>query len=1153
MKISFPASGPTTFITVPDPEFRDQGLLKIGTTFKRMIDGTIVPFQHLPSQEEISLIFNRLKYKKAREFVDFLLAGNNQTMIFESDTGTSGEFLDRGAIKGTVLTDPLALVTQNDKYKNIAIVVALQETIQLQPKHIGATQGNQSKDGSCTSFYLISGNDGSNLMSQNDEYARFRDLDGVWTNRRIMLAPDRESSVGFTLSDFIFIATGHNGSSVMGQTNRYEPSFDADGVWFSVTEETAVARQYGIGFSLLGDGYVVGGEDEDNLLISCVEKFVLANESWSLLDPQICLGIKDAFSFMLTDKSYVGGGNVGSISNELRSFDGVVWVTEKADALIKLESSRAGADIVENKAVIFGGENDSPTVVTDTVIYDPVLNTLTASGNVLPTEVTNHTSASLGDAIYSVSGNDLGGTRLSENNEYTFILDIWTARLPALANDRNNSISPCSNLGGAPTPPEVFIIIDEPLPAHVVVTGGNDGSGTPRNTTYKWDFGTVSANVLWDMPSNRTLHHQASIISSIFVIDGDESEGFGTTRETFWEFEINDTWISRSLKGDFYDAQPRDATSRKIRFYGTCDSFSKSLYLMGGLETYPASKENYLASIDRWDSQQGWKANLLSFSRTNLRRKKYAHASAMLTHEVNVLTVDENGDDVINTVTSAVLFYIGGMKAEFTTSNVYYSNDVSGYVLSENAMVSKTNLPFQVSRLGCLNINSTLYAFTGSDEGSFNKFTLKYDSLLDVWDAVTVAVGQALDVADYAHANTSNIDIGANFGGIDVGGTRTNTIQTFDSSTDTWAVDGGVFPTATNQMQASAVNNTLTPSATKVMLVTHGELSISLRAKTFIFNPVDISISQRDSYGKTVKFGVMESIGGLSYLIGKSSGFLAGGNDQSTIAFDEATTSWSHNTFDNIPFDGIREGGASGVDGAFIVIGGGVKVDNALGGPSDPTKYNRHLRRFDTGGGGFQVGLDVGPDMASHRALGTVIAKDYYQFGGSQALTNFLGTIYAQNSFHFKIDFTLWGGSSVRTSLATHGYWRAGGSYHDDGFGNNLIVGGEDEYTFRTTQDVLSYDRGTEVITTGAKHVSIRNTTSQLIAGKVFIASGEFKARDDTPSGLQDPDSAWERDIVMYGYDTASGNVLLGTFATIKVIEINDELADGFGRSSSSF
>lgn len=1145
MKISFPASGPTDTIIVPDPEFRDQGLLKIGTTFKRMIDGTIVPFQHLPPQEEISLVFNRLKYKKAREFVDFLLKGNNQTMLFESDTGTSGEFLDRGSIKGTVITDPLSLITQNNKYKNIAIIIATQETISLQPKHIGGVLGNQDKFGDCTSFYVIS-SDLAGSVANTDEYARFRDLDGVWSRREPQPNPASGLALGFTINDIIYVATGEDSNIPVDRTHRYEPFFDSNGFWSELSATTSVARSGGVGFSLNQKGYAVGGVSVDSLLISCIEEFTGEPTGvWSVLSSQICLGIKNAFSFTLRTKGYVGGGNIGSVTGGLRSFDGSVWSQVLDDTSIALESGRAGGDLALSKGVIFGGITPSTSLTDITVIFDELLGTLTTSSSVLPTAVADHTSASLGDAIYSATGHS-AGMILDENNEYTILTNAWVARLPSLPTDRNLAISPCSNLGGT-FPPEDLVLPPplDPTPTSVVVCGGNDGTGVTRNETYKWDFGTVTANVLWDMPSNRTLHQMGSIANSVFVIDGDESEKSVTNRESFWEFDANDVWVNRSLKGDFYDGQPRDSSTRLIRSRGTCDSFEKSLYLLGGIKQQPFTSADLVNSIDRWNSIEGWRANLLSVSSS---KQSYSHASAILLRSITIV----DSGSTFQGVLSGVIFYIGGLRRVSTIIPLLTTtNAVTAYAIAENVLVNRTGFVSNNSGLGCLNINGELYAFTGFLTGVVTQLTSLYSANLDSWSAITVNTPQVTDVYNYAYSNTSDTDKGANFGGIDVAGTRTNTIQTYDVITKDWAVDGGSFPVATTEMRSASIANTLTPSATKKMLVTHGYKTINLRAETYTFDPTTLEFVFYPSWGKAIIFGVMETVSTLSYVIGKITAYVSPDieDDYSTISFDNVGLSWVLKHLKNLGVDTVRAGGCSGVIGTRILIAGGVQM-NTDGAGLDPRFFNRDIREYDTLTDIYSVASIPDVFITGYKMSGTVVGTDFYTFGGRGYTLNSNSQLFLGASVHHaKTDASILGpGTTVEPFPVSIKEWREGCVYENFDASTNIIIAGGDNQNYSRIQSVYHFDvnvHSYSIFTSSPKLIEI---TGQNIDGNIFVSSGKLGITHSDPLGSGSPEE-FKPDSTVYRYSPTSKE-----FTALATIAHGDGVAsDGSGRASSSF
>ncbi len=1116
MRISYPISNPTHFITIPDPDIRDQTAIKISTTFKRMTDGTVIPFQNTPGHKLITLTFSRLKYKKARQFLNFIINGNNQPMYFE---GKSEFTEDDKQVIGTIVNDPYSLITVNAYHKALSITVCLQETITLSYKHIGGINGTQSSLKIDNSLFLIGGNNGSSLLVDTDEFAPFPLTQGYWVARNLLPSPNREQHSGFTINGEIIIVSGFDGSAVINQTNKFIPYFNAQGVWFAVRSSATIYRQKAVGLKISEAGLLIGGENNNTTLISCTEKF--SNNSWSILTTP-CYGIKNQCSFN-TLRNYMVGGFDGGLVNQITEYDDLTsaFYTLATSALVKRENLQAGGNISQAKGAIFGGHDSSFLATTTNTIYNQVGASFSA-GTVLPVAITNHSGTSIDTAVYSIGGETITPIIVTTNNEYDFLNNTWTAREPTLSPARKNSIAISSYLGGIPIPEDVVTIEKVNVPiSSVTIFGGNIGAGlnnySATNKTYEWNFGSISTK--GDMPAAKSLQASGYVGDYIYAIDGVLSRNLPD--KSFWKYK-NNTWavvynntlaaIAGTLGGTNLSI---DDTSREVKFWATSDSFEDKIYIQSGLISSPVDYRNFSNRITSWNQLTGFKNEIYIPYEVF-----YGNSSAIL---------------------DGAIYYVGGYqdyKPTPTTYGIKESSKVNQYVLQNSTYFKKTDLPpsgFVSSsasvKNGTLNINGKIFTFTSSYTfGGIQKKTMQYYPLTDSWAEMNPTPIQSLAAVSYAYANTSNGSKGATFGGDLLNDVKTDAILTYNESTNAWTTEVQVLPTATSQMSAEINQVFDDPSSTEKMFVAGGVTSKGLAGEVFIFDPLNNSLLLKEQpNGNIVKIACVMHTVDVGFDGGSlgPEGWMIGGSENaqdvtvnkftfSGINCVSATGNWTKKTTRNlteIPQGAPRGDMASALITDEIYLAMGYAKDffnNDFTQQVNTRKtFNQQIHKFTPAGLSALGSWSIKNTRTNYGfgAMGANIADFFHILGGayidrlpkssfgssvgiSSATSDFFVT---GNQDHLKYNPV----ADTKVTMATINppTSKSYGSFLNVG-GNGYLIGYDDKgsLTKSNVEAILKFVPSggsggtwtTDKLTTG-----FRYTTSSVVNGYIYLVTGE--------------------------------------------------------------
>lgn len=822
-------------IELRNPILRDQTTDQIATTFWRSMNGKIVPFRHnSPMQKMVSMVFDGLGYKKARELIAFLKATDGLAITFSG----VAEFMEgKDTVVGTVVSDPHTMITTHSCARQIAITVCLQDTIHLSGRHRSFTDGNSSGvQGTENSYFLISGETNVVKLNYNTEFARFGDdTPGLWTSREPIPNPGRANSAAFGILGNIYVTGGHDGSNRLDIIHKFTPAFNAGGVWSLMNGRTPTTREDAIAFAMLRKGYVLTGRTNALMTnVATMEEF--NNDSWTELNsspyPQ---SVRHAMVFVQGTidenenptfiKAYVYGGQSNDMSGtpiaDVNSFDSVtkVWSSETTGWPIRQEG--AGASDQSSNGYFFGGNSGStPANVINTALPDAYkynTGTLTwASSIALPVGMKKNCGVALGDAIFSVSGASGIDTASILNKNYEFIegYGAWIERAPVAVNtdpisDRFHAVAVASYLGGSLTPSD-FQVIAPPPPdtpgSYVIVCGGNSFNTAPKlegftsiNNTYTWDFGAFTTRTA--LPEPRANHGLAAIGGIGYLMDGVNSRNIPIA--SIWSFDQSFTWTELPENPI---SRGRNATqnTRDITCNSGSVSWRDSVYKITGQKGALIKYGDISSQIQRYTPGLGWAVVF-----NNVSKLSSSTMSACVTKD----------DDV---------YIIAGIYDTFIKSAPFaYGNFVQTYNFLGNNTSTRTRLPLgtnkgDCARLQALNIDGTLYSFSAEyGTGLLQLRTLKMDDTDFSWSNLTPSPNLSTAQCGYDAANTSNNLVGAIFGGEEADGTKIANAYTYDSVGDAWSLDSAMGLAASDLATVGTSEN-LNPTATQDMFVTGG-------------------------------------------------------------------------------------------------------------------------------------------------------------------------------------------------------------------------------------------------------------------------------------------------------------------------------------------
>ena len=855
MRISYPITNPTNYIDLPEPNIRDQTSIKISTTFKRMSDGSIIPFKHTPLQKSVSLTFNTLQYKQARLFVNFLLEGNNQSMLFEG----SSEFLEEGSIIGTVTSDPYALVTISKDFKSLSIVVALQQTQTLSNKHLGISVGGTDEFPMYKTFNLITGDDGVNYLSRNTEYNLAPDINGFWVEKAKMPV-EKRNVAGFTYLGKMHVVSGLDALTPVTSMHIFTPSFDESGFWVTANNFLNIARTDAVACTLSDGGVIFGGINASSAIISCIERF--NQNSWSLLPSSFCFGLKNACSFN-TPRAYIISGFDGAYTSVVQEYvEETDVITFRAHTpTAPRDRASAGGCVAYSKGIIFGGVDNTLTILNTTSLYDEVAVTLTVGMANLPAVSFNNSGVGTKDRVFSVSGESAPTVYTQVNSEYSIEADTWTVRTITTAPASSNAIALATYLGGSVAPEDAVTIPPVvPFDKGVVVLWGGNISPLGKqcqstNKTFEWDFGAMVAK--GDIATlGKNSQCSASLEGIVYAIDGVEK----SSRQAVANFNSyqDGVWTTLEAQNSLGNRQPR--------YKGNAETIGDKIYIANGWVADGLSGRN--PDMVAWNPKEKWTLRLNN----------------------TTTLISEFGASCASSVLDESIIFIQGINVRYKPNvavselEEYISARVVVLAVETNSFSLKADMTPLSSfsgagyNGGAITIEGDVYAFTCVTAPNYiiQKRTMKYDSLGDTWVARSLEVGfvtQQHTTHSYAVANTSVTDKCAFFGGVKTGGITSDNNMVYDATTNAFsATPAWNLVTATFDLCAQATQEYRDLSSTNKLFVTGG-------IETFIYDPLtNVSTHQNSQVsGPAINDIVCFNVAGVVWLLGSDNTQTAGG------------------------------------------------------------------------------------------------------------------------------------------------------------------------------------------------------------------------------------------------------------------------------------
>ncbi len=191
------------------------------------------------------------------------------------------------------------------------------------------------------------------------------DLYGNWVDSFDFSEIPRSGAISFTIDGTVYYGLGYNRTLTTG--NRYFSdlySFSGGSTWTPCDSFPAMGRENAFAFAINGKGYVGGGhyDDKEEYYFSDVWEFDPLAESgsqWTQINDFPGVGIAEATTFVINDTAYVVGGK----SESDRIYNACYKYEPSSKSFIKksvfMKEKRAGAFsfVIGNKAYIGGGYN----------------------------------------------------------------------------------------------------------------------------------------------------------------------------------------------------------------------------------------------------------------------------------------------------------------------------------------------------------------------------------------------------------------------------------------------------------------------------------------------------------------------------------------------------------------------------------------------------------------------------------------------------------------------------------------------------------------------------------------------------------------------------------------------------------------------------
>ncbi|MBL0128564.1 MAG: T9SS type A sorting domain-containing protein [Flavobacteriales bacterium] len=230
---------------------------------------------------------------------------------------------------------------------------------------------------------------GENASGYLNDLWQFDAVNNTWSQMANVPGGGRTGAVAFTIGDFGYVTTGYGGgTSFLVDLQRYDPS---NNTWSPMADfgngEAHIARGFGVGFAVVGKGYVGLGYGE--YVSTSEDGTAYKHDIWSYdpvldqwaFDSEFLPGNRiGAIAFAINGKGYVGMGSgfpypfgTQGPQKDLFELDPAThWWTPKADMPASADQrTEAVGFAIGSKGYVGTGGGFSNTNETDFWRYDP--------------------------------------------------------------------------------------------------------------------------------------------------------------------------------------------------------------------------------------------------------------------------------------------------------------------------------------------------------------------------------------------------------------------------------------------------------------------------------------------------------------------------------------------------------------------------------------------------------------------------------------------------------------------------------------------------------------------------------------------------------------------------------------------------------------
>jgi N-acetylneuraminic acid mutarotase len=272
----------------------------------------------------------------------------------------------------------------------------------------------------------------------------------VWTKipQYTSSAVGLNGAASFNIGNYIYLGTGRTGADSTASFYRYDT---VNNVWSATATApiTGVARSFAQGFSLNGNGYILGGRDSATEYLRDLWKYNPTNNTW--IKGATYTGTARAFTvaFILNGEVYYGLGSNSGGAGEFKDFRRYnatddAWYTTVGlgggNGTYSIPDFKPGprfyagywTDASGTKAYVSCGGATANVLQNDLWEFD--INTLqwTEKTSLPSTTRENITYGSIGTGIPSNKGYLIGGYTetipMKDVWEYDILTDVWTQR-----------------------------------------------------------------------------------------------------------------------------------------------------------------------------------------------------------------------------------------------------------------------------------------------------------------------------------------------------------------------------------------------------------------------------------------------------------------------------------------------------------------------------------------------------------------------------------------------------------------------------------------------------------------------------------------------------------------------------------------------------